>query len=192
MQNETERVKKIYKARGWHWICVFVSSLEFISINLIFSIVFYYCLFYFNVAICIWARYFVNMRIFLFFFLDDFNVRIGERNGNWIRKRSAWLPRDAEDFVAAVIIIAEWEACTEVAAAVAAVVAVAVAPAVIISVFAVAIEEAEVAIANPLIRVIQQAKIASPTNSPPLNRRQMLSKRRGSTMYHRYGVKESK
>lgn len=84
--------------------------------------------------------------------------------------------------MAAVITIAEWEACTEVVAVVATT-----------WVSVVATEAAGAVIVSPLTsyRVIQEAKIARPTNSPPLNRRQALSRRRRNIICHRCGIKES-
>lgn len=70
------------------------------------------------------------------------------------------------DSAAVVTTIAEWEECTE-----------AVAAAITLD-SAVAIEVAGAVIANPLTnyRIIQAVKIARPTNSLPLSRRQTLSK----------------
>lgn len=70
------------------------------------------------------------------------------------------------DSAAVVTTIAEWEACTE-----------AVAAAITLD-SAVAIEVAGAVIANPLTnyRITRGVKIARPTNSLPLSRRQALSK----------------
>lgn len=69
------------------------------------------------------------------------------------------------DSAAVVTTIAEWEACTGAAAA-------------ITLDSAVAIEVAGAVIANPLTnyRITRGVKIARPTNSLPLSRRQALSK----------------
>lgn len=71
------------------------------------------------------------------------------------------------DSAAVVTTIAEWEACTGAAAAAA-----------ITLDSAVAIEVAGAVIANPLTnyRITRGVKIARPTNSLPLSRRQTLSK----------------
>lgn len=75
--------------------------------------------------------------------------------------------------MAAVTTIAEWVACTEVAVAAAAAVA--------IWVSVVVTEAAGEAIASPpttSYRITRGVKIARATNSPPLNRRPTLSKRK--------------